>query len=52
MGYLRFFYVEAKSFEIQSKDGEGGIRFVERSKGVYRAVLLGKPSVGWWLKTV
>jgi hypothetical protein len=37
-----------------SKFGKIGnnIRFVERSKGVYRAVLLGKPSVGWWLKTV
>lgn len=47
-----FFYVEAKSFEIQSKDGEGGVHFVERSRETYRALILGKLSMMWLRSTV
>jgi hypothetical protein len=51
MGYLGYFYVEAKAFEVQSEIGNNGIRLAERSKGVYGAVCLGKPLVGWLTKT-
>lgn len=36
MGYLGFFYDDAKSFELQSKEGIGGIYFAERSKVTYQ----------------
>lgn len=49
MGYLVYLYVKAKSFKVLSKDGNGGFRFAERCKGVYRALILGKPSVVWLL---
>lgn len=39
MGYLRFFYVEAKSFEIRSKICLGG-----RSRGNFQVVVLGRLS--------
>jgi hypothetical protein len=52
MGYLGFFFVKAKTFEILSEVGNGGIRLAERSKGVYRAVILGKFSVIWLLNMV
>jgi hypothetical protein len=49
MGYVRFFYVEAKSFEIRSEFSvEDGIRLAERSKGLFRAVFLNKLSLGWF----
>jgi hypothetical protein len=38
MGYLGYIYVEAKSFEILFEIGNSGIRFAERSRGVYRAI--------------
>jgi hypothetical protein len=44
MGY---FYIEAKSFELLSEGGNISIRFAKRSIGIYRAVILGKPSVMW-----
>lgn len=52
MGYLGYFYVEAKSFKILYKIRNKGIRLAERSKWVHRAVILGKSSVGWLLKMV
>lgn len=52
MGHLDFFYVEAKAFEIQSEERFGGIRSGERSRGTYRAVILGKSSVMWLRSTV
>jgi hypothetical protein len=43
MGYLGYFYVKAKHFAILSKVGSG-VRFADESRGVYRVVILGKPS--------
>jgi len=49
MGYVRFFYVEAKSFEIRSEFSvEDGIRLAERSTGLFRAVFLNKLSLRWF----
>jgi len=49
MGYVGFFYVKAKSFEIRSEFSVGdGIRLAERSKGLFRAVFLNKLSLGWF----
>jgi hypothetical protein len=47
MGYVCFSFVEAKSFEAQSEIGVGGIRLVERSRGIFRAVFPGRLSIGW-----
>ena len=35
MGHLGYFYVEAKSFEFHHEIGFGGVRFLERSRGVF-----------------
>lgn len=50
--FSRFFYVEEKAFEIRSKVRNGGFWSAERSKGVYRAVILGKLSWIWLLKVM
>jgi len=52
MGYLGFFYIEPKAFELHSEDGIGGIRFAERSRETYWAVIMGNPSVMWLRSTV
>ncbi|GLT70445.1 hypothetical protein SLA2020_425260 [Shorea laevis] len=39
--------VEAKSFELRSTVGDGGVRLAERSRGLFRAVHLGRLSIGW-----
>jgi hypothetical protein len=53
MGYVGFFYVEAKSFEIQSEFSVGdGIRLAERSKGLFKAVFLNKLSLGWFRRSM
>lgn len=52
MGYLGFFYVEAKAFEIRSEAGFQGIHLAKRSRGMFRAEMLGKPSVLWLRSTV
>ena len=39
MGYLGFFYVEAKSFELRP-DERGGVRLAEWSKRVFRSITL------------
>jgi hypothetical protein len=46
MGYLGFFYVKAKSFEIHSEISVGGTRLAERSRGTFKAVVLGRQSIG------
>lgn len=51
MGYLGFFYVEAKSFEFRSEIS-GGVRLAERSRGVFRVVVLGWPSVFWLMQSL
>jgi len=53
MGYVGFFYVEAKSFEILSEFCVGdGIRLAEWSKGLFRAMFLSKASVEWFRKSM
>jgi hypothetical protein len=48
MGYVGYFYVEAKSFEFRSDVCVGdGVRLAERNKGLFRAVFLNTLSVGW-----
>jgi hypothetical protein len=39
MGYLGFFYVEAKSFEL-CPDERGGVRLAEWSKSVFCSITL------------
>jgi hypothetical protein len=46
MGYLEFCYVESKSFEFWS-EVSGSVRLAEGSRGIFRAVILGWPSVFW-----
>jgi hypothetical protein len=53
MGYVGFFYVEAKSFELCSEFCVGdGIRIVERSRGLFRVMFLSKLSVGWFRRSM
>jgi hypothetical protein len=53
MGYVGFFYVEAKSFEILFEFCVGdGIRLAEWSKGLFRAMFLSKASVEWFRKSM
>jgi hypothetical protein len=40
MGYVGYFYVETKSFEIRSGAGNGGIQLSEWSKGIVRSVVM------------
>lgn len=49
MGY---FYVETKSYEIQYESRNGGVRLAERSKGIFRAVVLGRSSVFWLMNSM
>lgn len=53
MGSLGFFNVEAKAFEIRSefRVGGGG-RLAERSRGLFRAVFLGRASINWFRKSM
>ena len=48
MGYIGYFYVEKKSFEFKSKV-KGGVCLAEKSKGVYRSVIMAWPLVFWFL---
>ncbi|GLT60936.1 hypothetical protein SLA2020_336750, partial [Shorea laevis] len=52
MGYLGFFYVEAKSFEFRSAIGDGSVRLAERSRGLFRAVHLSRMSFGWFVSSM
>jgi hypothetical protein len=53
MGYLGFFYVEAKAFEICSKFCVGGgVQLAERSRGLLRAVFLERVSINWFRKSM
>lgn len=49
MGYLGYFYVESKSFELQSGVGNKGSRLAEWSRGLFRSVVMGFQSVVWML---
>lgn len=53
MGYVGYFYVEAKSFEFRSDVCVGdGIRLAEWNKGLFRAVFLNMLSVGWFRRSM
>jgi hypothetical protein len=52
MRFLRWFYAEAKVFELSAVERRSVLRFVVRSKGVSRAVHMGKVTVEWLLASV
>ncbi|GLT55585.1 hypothetical protein SLA2020_286950, partial [Shorea laevis] len=52
MGYVGYFYVETKSFEIRSGVGNGGFQLSEWSKGIVRSVVMSFQTVVWMLKMV
>lgn len=49
MGFLRWFYAKALVFELLVIEGRLVLRFSERSRGVSRAVHMGKVTVEWLL---
>lgn len=52
MGFASCFYAETKTYELSIEEGTSSLRFVERSRGISRAMHLGKPSLAWLLDTV
>lgn len=50
MGYLGYFYIETKSYEIRFQVGNGGVGLVERSRGIFLVVVMVIQSVVWLLK--
>lgn len=44
---MGFIYVEPKQFVIRTEIGVGGIQLAERSRGIFRALVLGRLSIGW-----
>jgi hypothetical protein len=52
MGYVGYFYVETKSFEIRSGVGNGGFQLSEWSRGIVRSVVMSFQTVVWMLKMV
>lgn len=44
--------MESKSYEIQSEIGNGGVRLDEKSRGIFRAVVMGRPSMVWLMNTM
>ncbi|KAE8076421.1 hypothetical protein FH972_015077 [Carpinus fangiana] len=46
MGYLGYFYVETKSFEIRS-NVEGAIQLAKKSRGKSQSVIMAWPTVLW-----
>jgi hypothetical protein len=56
MGFLSWFFVESKTFELSVVEGGGGgggslLRLVESSRGFSRVVLPGKENVAWLYST-
>lgn len=47
MGFLSWFCVETKIFELSVPEGGSGLRLVERSRGVARTMYVGKVNVVW-----
>lgn len=39
--------MEEKSYEIRSEIGNGGVQLAERSRGIFKVVVLGRSSVVW-----
>lgn len=52
MVFLSWFCVEAKNFELSVAEGASGLCLVEISRGVARAVYVGKVNVVWLLFVV
>ncbi|GLT75739.1 hypothetical protein SLA2020_474380 [Shorea laevis] len=52
MGFLSWFCMESKVFELLVVEGVSGLHFVEISRGVFRAVFVGKLNVVWLLSVV
>lgn len=50
MGFVSWFYVEAKAFELSVAKGCSVLRLLERSLGFFRVAFLGK-LCGAWLKS-
>jgi hypothetical protein len=50
MGYLGYFYIETKSYEIRFRVGNGGVGLVERSRGIFLVVVMVIQSIVWLLK--
>jgi hypothetical protein len=46
MGYLGYFYVEKKAFEIRS-NVQGGVQLAEKSKGKTSSVIMAWPTIFW-----
>jgi hypothetical protein len=46
MGYLGYFYVETKAFEIRS-NVQGGVQLTEKSRGKSRSVIMAWPTIFW-----
>jgi hypothetical protein len=46
MGYLGYFYVETKAFEIRS-NVQGGVQLAEKSKGKTHSVIMAWPTIFW-----
>ena len=49
MGFLSWFCVETKIFELSVAEWTSGLCLVERSQGVARAMYVGKVNVVWLL---
>jgi len=49
MGYLGYFYIESKSFELRSGVGNRGCPLAEWSRGVFRSVVMDFQSMVWML---
>lgn len=52
MGYLGYFYVETKSFEIRSEFGNGGVPLAKWSRGIFQSVVMAIQSIVWLLNTM
>jgi hypothetical protein len=52
MGFLKWFYTKAKVFKILAVEGHSVLCFVKRSRGVSRAVHMGKVTVEWLLACI
>ncbi len=44
--------MEAKSVEVWSEIGNGGVCVAERSGGIFRVVVLAKPSLVWLMNSM
>jgi hypothetical protein len=50
MGYVGYFYVESKSFDLRSGVGNGIVKLTECGNGQMRSVVMDFPRLAWLLK--